>query len=476
MTPLNRTNRRDFVKLAATAAATATLASPSFLRAGMSGGSPTVHAWVTTKDKRYQPMDAPQWHPWSAVSPISIDLDPSQRYQEILGFGGAFTDATCSLMHQLDPKKRADLLAELYGPQGLRLSVGRTCIGASDYSKSVYSFDDSDQPDPDLKKFSIDHDRAYILPTLIEASKTNPDLFLFSSPWSPPAWMKPSHTMLGGNMSDTYFAPYAQYFLKFLKEYEAAGVKIRAVTVQNESDTDQSGRMPQAEWGQQYEAGFVSNFLGPVLEKSAPNTKIWILDHNYNLWGRVLDELSDPNVYKYVDGVAWHGYVGTPDAMTRVHNAFPQKSAYWTEGGPDVSDPAYATNWAIWGETFSGILHNWARCIVSWNLLLDEQGKPDIGPFSCGGVVTVNSKTGELTRSGQYWAFAHFSKVMQRGSRIIGSFGDMPGISHVAAQNPDGSHALVVTNKGPEQHLQCTLGSMGINMVLPADSICSFTW
>ncbi|MGH9435612.1 MAG: glycoside hydrolase family 30 protein, partial [Terriglobia bacterium] len=438
-----------------------------------------VRAWRTTKYQKFQPVDSPpQWETWTAVSPVGIQIDPAERYQEVLGFGGAFTDASCYLFHQMPAESRHALLSELYGPAGLGLSVGRTCMGSSDYSTEMYSYDESPAPDPALKGFSIDHDRKWILPTLREAREVNPDLFLFSSPWSPPGWMKPNGSMLGGCMDSKYFPAYAQYFIRFLRDYSAAGVKTQAVTVQNEVDTDQVRRMPAAVWGQEYEIGFVKDHLGPALKQASLDTKIWILDHNYNLWGRVVDELSDPEVYKHVDGVAWHGYVGTPDAMTRVHDDFPAKHAYWTEGGPDITSPAYATNWAEWSRTFAQILRNRARCIVSWNLVLDEKGKPNIGPFSCGGLVTIHSKTQQLTRSGMYYAFAHYSKVILRGARIFASSGDLPGIDHVVAENADGGRVLVITNSdsGREQRVQCTLGPHALDVTLDPDSIISLVW
>jgi glucosylceramidase len=471
-------NRRDFFKLAAAAGASAAVGATQ-VRAGAEVNPGQVRAWITTSHQKFQPIESPpQWEPWSGASPMGIHLDPAVRLQEILGFGGAFTDASCFLFHQMDPQARRSLLSELFGPEGLSLSVGRTCIGSSDYSTKLYSLDDAPEPDPELKRFNIEHDSAWIVPTLSEATQVNPGLFLFSSPWSPPGWMKPNRSMLGGCMDSTYFAPYAQYFVKFLKAYAAAGVKIQAVTVQNEVDTNQDRRMPAATWGQEYEMGFVRDHLGPALEQASLDTKIWILDHNYNLWGRVIDELSDPGVYKYVDGVAWHGYVGMPDAMTRVHNWFPAKHAYWTEGGPDITSPTYATEWADWSHTFAGILRNRPRCIVCWNLLLNEKGQPNIGPFSCGGLVTVNSKTGQLTRSGQYHAYAHYSRVIQRGARILASYGDLPGTDHVAAQNPDGSRVLVVTNRNDasQQRLQCTLGTRALNLALPPNSITSLVW
>lgn len=234
--------------------------------------------------------------------------------------------------------------------------------------------------------------------------------------------------------------------------------------------------MPQALWGQEYEMDFIKEHLGPALQQASLDTRIWILDHNYSLWGRAVDELSDPDVYRYVDGVAWHGYVGSPDAMTRVHDMFPAKNAYWTEGGPDYKDPDYATDWARWSSAFTGILRNWARCIVSWNLVLDENGRPDIGPFSCGGVVTLNSKTHAVTRSGQFHAFAHYSKTIQRGARIIASSGDIAHIDHLAAQNPDGTLVLILTNQGSDQQVRCTLRDQALNLMLPSDSITTLVW
>jgi glucosylceramidase len=470
---MDNSSRRSFLKIAAALAASSTLDSRLIALAPEAG---PLKAWHTAGQQRYASIEAPVWRSGAATSAMSIHLDPAQQYQQVLGFGAALTDSSCYLLEQLDPGKRKAILDESFGPSGLRLSVARTTIGASDYSVSAYSYDDTDSPDPELAHFSIDHDRKYILPLLKEARQTNPELFYFSSPWSPPGWMKAGNSLLGGSMRKHYFDAYAQYFVKFLQEYSVDGVKINAVTVQNEVDTDQDSRMPAALWGQEYEMDFVKDHLGPALQKSSPDTKLWILDHNYSLWGRAADELSDPDVYKYVDGIAWHGYVGEPSAMTRVHDMFPTKNAYWTEGGPDISAPDYATDWSKWSSTFTGILRNWARCIVSWNLVLDEKGKPNIGPFSCGGVVTVNSQSHEITRSGQFWAFAHYSKVIQRGAQVFASSGDLKDIDHVALQNPDGSHVLVLTNTGREQTVQCTLRDQYLSVSLPPDSITTLVW
>jgi glucosylceramidase len=490
---MNRTSRRDFLKLAASAGASVAVAGPARLHADPEEGPGPVRAWRTTEYEKFQALQSPpQWEAWTGASPVGIQLDPSAQYQEILGFGGAFTDASCYLMSQMAPEARHALLSDLYGERGLRLSVGRTCIGSSDYSTEMYSFDDGPE-DPDLKRFRIDHDRKWILPTLREAREINPDLFLFSCVWSPPGWMKAGGSMLGGSMREHWFAPHAQYFVKFLQAYAAAGVKIQAVTVNNEVDTDQDGHFPATLWGQQYEMGFVTDHLGPALAEASPDTKIWILDHNYNLWGRVVDELSNEGVYKYVDGVAWHSYAGTPDAMSRVHDMFPAKHMYFTEGGPPAHlfarrehhrfiFPSYGTDWSRWSRAFTNMLRNWARCVCVWNLLLDENGRPDITnpprPRRPGGLVNINSESKRLSYSGNYYAFPHYSKLIQRGAHVFATWGDLLGMDHVAAENPDGSRVLVVTNNngGLEQHVQCTLGSQALTLTLPPDSITSLVW
>jgi glucosylceramidase len=473
---MKTSNRRAFLRQSASAAASLACANPLLARGAAEAVSAPVRAWVTAGEDRFKPFAVGPWRPISATSTPSVEADAGQRFQSILGFGGAFTDSSCYLFSRMDAAPRQELMQEFFGPQGLRLSVARTCIGSSDYSLTAYTYDDSPTPDPDLKNFSIAHDRDYILPTLRDALQLNPEMFLFSSPWSPPGWMKSGGSILGGAMRKKYLAAYAQYFVKFIEAYKAEGVAIRAVTSQNEVDTEQEGRMPAALWGQEYEMEFVKAFLAPSIRDASLDTKIWLLDHNYNLWGRVLDELSDPGVFQQVDGVAWHGYAGNPDAMTRVHDAFPTKHTYWTEGGPEVFARDYAIDWAAWSAKYATILKNWARCIVAWNFVLDEQGKPNIGPFNCGGIVTLDSKTKQLTRSGQYWAFAHYSKVVRRDAQVIATKSTLTGIEHVAFANPDSDYVLVLTNRGEAQEIACAFEAKAMQLSLPRNSIVTLQW
>jgi len=477
-------SRRSFLKAASASAAALAVSSRVPAWAQTPGSQSSVRTWATFRDKRYVAGRPLTWTPVTEVAASAIALDPGATRQEILGFGGALTDATCYVLSQLADSERQAVMHDLFAPGEMALNVCRTCIGSSDYSRTVYSFDDSAEPDPELKKFSIDHDKAYILPVLRDARKVNPELFLFSSPWSPPGWMKANNSMLGGGMRSHSFGPYANYFVKFLEEYKAAGVPIDAVTVQNEVDAEQNGNMPACLWAQEQEIEFVASHLGPALRKAGSQTKIWVVDHNYNLWGRAIGELSVTAAYDYIDGIAWHGYVGTPEGMTRVHDAFPKKNAYWTEGGPDVRSPDYQTDFTKWAETYNGILRNWARSITAWNLALDEKGNPNVGPFSCGGVLTVENASHKVTRSGQYWAFAHFSRHIRRGAKVFATNGvgenareaGADPVSHAGFRNPDGSFVVVLSNRGQETRVQLLLGQKALEVELPADSVQTLQW
>jgi glucosylceramidase len=436
-----------------------------------------VSVRLTAGDHRYALSTALEWQNADrARTTDKIILRGIGSKQPILGFGAAFTDAACYVVTHLPEPERERLLQELFHPDQLGLSVCRLCIGSSDYARTMYSYDEG-EPDPELSRFSIAHDRDYILPILRQARKINPNLFLLASPWSPPGWMKDNNSMLGGTLRKRYLGPYANYIVKFLQAYEAEGVAVDAVTPQNEVDTDQDSRMPACLLPQEIEVEYVSKHLGPAIEKAGLKTRIWLLDHNYNLWGRAIAELDDDTVRKYTKSIAWHGYVGQPDWVQRVFAAYPEAEMYWTEGGPDIIDPDYARDWGKWSKTFCGILRNGLRCIIGWNLALDEMGKPNIGPFPCGGVVTVHSQTHEITRSGQYWAFAHYSRAFRRSSTIVRSDGEIKDIYHVVAENHDGTHAAVVTNTGSvPRTVWIQQAKNAVEVPLPSDSVVTLAW
>jgi glucosylceramidase len=464
--------RRTFLKLSAVGLGTV---AASKMAASSSDGmhnprsNRNIEVWTTDLETRCAPAASIPWQQ-GTVSKPGIVLTPGKTFQTILGFGAAFTDAACYMFNQLAEPAREQLFHEMFHPSEMGLNVCRTCMGASDYSTKVYSYDEG-EPDPDLQRFSIEHDREYILPMLRQVRTMNPELFLLATPWSPPGWMKTGGSMLGGSMRRKYLLTYSQYFLKFLQAYAAEGVPVQAVTPQNEVDTDQDGNMPACIWPQEYEIQFVK-ILGPLLEQNGLATKIWILDHNYNLWGRATNELDDPGLRRYCQGVAWHGYVGEPDSISRVHDAHPDVAMHWTEGGPDYRSP----DWTKWGHIFTAALRNWCESITGWNLALDEKGQPNIGPFPCGGVVTIDSRTKEITRSGQFWGLAHFSRFIRRGAHRFDSHSKLQDLDHVAVKNPDGKQVLVLSNSGARRSVTLQLGAMSAEVNLEKDSLTTLVW
>lgn len=488
-------SRREFLQAGSmTVAGVAVASRLPALAEGMQSSS-SVQVWGTFRDRRHAQLTPLAWKPARSIVPNAIRLEPTATKQEMLGFGAAFTDASCYLLNQLAANKRAELMRELFAPDQMAMNVCRTCIGASDYSTTLYSYDDSEQDDPQLTKFSIDHDKAYILPVLRDARKLNPELFLFSSPWSPPAWMKFNRNMKGGTIKKSSLEPYSRYFQRFLDAYKAEGVEINAITIQNEVDTTVDGRYASCLLAQEDEILFVKKYLGPLLQKTNRETKIWVVDHNFTLWGRAIGELSDPQAAEFIDGIAWHGYAGVPSAMTTVHDAFPQKHAYFTEGGPPREPhvpgapfPDPWTAWSRWAQWANDVVRNWARSITVWNLALDENGTPYIGIREEGdvlpgqslaghGLIQIDSKTREVTRTGRFWAMAHYTRHVRRGAKVFRTNGVGDGdVSHAGFRNPDGSYVVVLANRGGATKVQLVLGESVVEVELAQDSVHTLTW
>ncbi len=468
--------RRQFLKAVGSASALSLLSLQSSF--GEAAVDRQIRVFATSNTKKHEELAPIAWERLKSTHDAGgadqVVVDDSQRFQPMLGFGCAYTDASCFLLNSMQPDARRKLLHETFSPQEMNLNVGRTSIGASDYSRNVYSYNDT-ADDLTMQHFSIAHDEAYILPMLREMRRINPDLFLLSTPWSPPGWMKTYGSMLGGWMTERYLAPYALYFARFLEEYRSAGVPINAVTSQNELETDQGGSMPATYWPPELESDFVRDHLGPLLRRKNEKAEIWLLDHNYNLWKRVRWQMRDAELRKYVSGVAWHGYVGTPDQMSDLHLDYPELPFYWTEGGPDITDPKYAYDWTRWGTIFSAALNNWCRCLITWNLMLDEHGAPNIGPFSCGGLITLRGGT-ELQYSGQYWTLRHFSQHVARGAVRVASHSDASELSHVAFANKDGSGVLVLTNTGDQRDLALISGSRFARVRVEENSVTTLVW
>jgi len=345
-----------------------------------------------------------------SLSGVSTLEESSFSYNnDFLGIGVAITGSSCYNLSKMDVNKRRELLEFLYSKKGLDLKVGRLSIGASDYSAEIYTYDDVDE-DISLEHFSIERDKEYIIPVIKEILEIKPDLTIFSSPWSPPAWMKTGGSIGGGFMREKYLECYAEYFVKYIKAYKNEGIKISAVTVQNETETHQDGKMPACLWHPETEAKFIE-ILKDKLEENGIDTKIWCYDHNFSGVDRVDWCLKEfPELEKACDGVAFHYYSGNIEQTKFLKEKYPDLKLHFTEGGPRLYDN-YDSDWTKWGIMLIKALNNGYSSFTGWNLMLDEKGGPNVGPFFCGGLVTRNSIDNNLSYSGQYKAFRHFADI-----------------------------------------------------------------
>ena len=403
-----------------------------------------------------------------------VKIDPDKKYQKVLGFGGAFTDASCYLINNLDKDARNEVMKDLFSEKGMGFNVGRLTVAQCDFGRVVYSYNDTPE-DVEMKNFSIDPDRECMLPVVKQACDINEDLYLLSSPWSPPGWMKTGGLMTGGWMREKYLGAYALYYMKYIQEYAKAGIKIKAITSQNESETDQLSLMPAAYWHPEIEMAFLRDHLAPLLKKNGlGDIEFWIMDHNYIMWRRAKWMLDDPSLKAVVKGVAFHPYEGPAEVMTKLHEYHPEVDVHMTElGGGFEPSPENICNDAA---GFVDMMKNWSRSIFLWNIALNEQGKPHIGPFfqfdrtDGGGILQIHSKTQEVKHGHQYYALGHFSKYVKRGAVHIASECDVKGISQVAFQNPDGKYVVILVNPGEATEVSVALKDRYFQVATPEAS------
>jgi glucosylceramidase len=447
--------------------------------------APVVEVYVTTGDRAKLLNREPDLRLRDAASNVgpTIDVDQGVVYQEMIGFGAALTDASAWLMqHKLTPSQREALLSELFGREpGIGFSFVRLDMGASDFSLRHYSYDDmpAGQTDPSLEHFSIEADRAETIPILRRVLAINPRLSIMASPWSAPGWMKTTGSMIKGTLRPEAYAPFADYFRKFVTAYASEGVPIYAITVQNEPHFEPEN-YPGMRLDPAQRAKLVGQYLGPLFARSAIETRILDWDHNWDEPNSPLQMLADSTARRYVSGVAWHCYGGDVASQSVVRNAYPDKDVFFTECSGGNWAPKFADN-LVWTTRtlIIGATRNWARGVLMWNLALDEQHGPHTGGCGdCRGIVTINSSSGEITRNEEYYAFAHASRFVRPGARRIASSTGVEGMESVAFRNSDdGSKALIVVNTNPqEKAFTVRVAERTLQYSLPAGAVGTFRW
>lgn len=447
---------------------------------------PTTQAWVTTADRsRLLAADAaaPRFGA-AAVLPANIDVDAATRYQTMAGFGASITDASAWLItNRMDAAQREALMRELFGrgEGGIGFEFTRLTIGASDFSRSHYSLDDQPKGGADLAlaNFSLGPQRADVLPVVKQALAINPKLQVMASPWSAPGWMKTTDSLIQGQLRPDRYDAFARYLVRYVDEMGAEGVPIFALTIQNEPDFE-PGDYPGMKVLPAQRAAFVGQHLGPLLAQRGLKTQVIDWDHNWSHPENPSAVLADAVARPFISGVGWHCYEGNVSAQGPVRDAYPDKDVWFTEcsGGRWEAKWEVALPWMT-RNIVIGSTRGWARGALLWNLALDETDGPHLGGCKdCRGVVTIDSKTGAVTRNLEYYALAHASKFVRQGAQRIASTGAIGGLDNVAFRNADdGSLVLVVCNSATsEQRFSVRQNGQVLQYSLPASSIATLVW
>ena len=377
----------------------------------------------------------------------TIEVDPETKFQTIDGFGYTLTGGSATLINALPATEKDNLLNELFAntDQAIRVNYIRISIGASDLSATPFTYNDLAEGETDeaLAKFSIAKEQADLIPILKKIVAINPFIKILGSPWTAPIWMKTNKSFIGGSLKPEYYQTYAKYLVKYIQAMKAEGIVIDAITPQNEPL--HPGNNPSMYMTAVDQSNFIKTALGPVFKNSGIKTKIIIYDHNADKPEYPITILNDAEAKKHVDGSAFHLYAGPITALSKVHDAHPDKNVYFTEqwvGGP--SNFAEDLKWHV-STLIIGATRNWSKNVLEWNLAADPNYNPHTdkgGCTSCLGAITIAPA---ISRNVAYYVIAHASKFVPTGSvRIATNLTN--NLQNVAFKTPDGKNVLIVCN------------------------------
>ena len=420
-----------------------------------------------------------EFNPEASASVIRILL--KQKFQIITGFGGSFTESSAYLLSKLSSAKRIEVLEAYFGDSGAKYSLTRTHMNSCDFSLSNYSYAPI-AGDTLLENFSVEEDLNDIIPMIKDAMATSSDGFkIISSPWTAPPWMKDNNNYVGGKLLPKYYDTWALFFSKYITAYKAEGIDIWGFTVENEP-LGNGNNWESMIFTPQEMNDFVKNHLGPKLKADGHDAKILGYDQNRDElknWVEVM--YKDQEAAPYFAGTAVHWYASTfdffPKALQLAHDAAPDKYLIQTEACVDSEIPKWqddkwywtkeATDWGWdwaseeqkhlhpkyapvnrYARDIIGCLNNWVDGWIDWNMVLDKQGGPNWFKNWCVAPVIVDIETDEVYFTPLYFVMSHFSKFIRPGAVRIGLETSDKDLQVTAAQNPDGSIAVVVFNEG----------------------------
>jgi glucosylceramidase len=444
-----------------------------------------IRAWSlieTARDTGHllAPVAAPATAAAGATA-SAIVCDPAQRFQEIVGFGGALTESAAWVLAQLPAERRAEVLRRYFDPRdGIGYTLARTHINSCDFSLGSWSLDDT-PGDTALRDFTLEPMRRWVLPLIHDARRTagGDRLRLLASPWSPPAWMKTNGAMAnGGELRADCREAWARFFVRFLETMQRdEGVPVWALTVQNEPEAKQVWE--SCLYSPEAERDFVRDHLGPALTHAGfAGVKLLVHDHNRDiLEAHAKATFGDLAAAQYVWGAALHWYVSDDfAASSRVHSAFPDKALFFTEGCLEGGmKPGQWDRGERYARNIIGDLRNWVCGWIDWNIALDLTGGPNhVGNF-CDAPVLVDTRAGTVSYQSSFYYIGHFSRYVSPGARRIESVGGPSELQSIAFVNPDGSLVVVVLN-ATDRPLDFALATGGetLSCRIPAHAIHTY--
>lgn len=418
--------------------------------------------------------------PFTKLNPglPTIQVNDTQTYQTMEGFGFTLTGGTAVLLHRMNDQSRSAILHELFSTEGNSIGVSylRVSIGASDLDERVFSYDDlpSGETDPTLQNFSLAPDEEHLIPVLMEILALQPSLKILGSTWSPPAWMKTNGSTKGGSLRPEFFKTYALYLVKYIQGMKARGINIDAITVQNEPLNPDNN--PSMYLSADQEGMFIAKYLGPMFKENGIATKIFLYDHNADRPDYPISILNDPEARKYVDGSAFHLYAGPVEALSTVHDAHPDKNVYFTEQW--VGAPPDWRNDITWHvkTLVIGASRNWSRTVLEWNLAADPHQKPHTpgGCDRCLGAITIDGNN--VSRNPGYYNIAVVSKFVRPGSYRVDSTSteDLPSVAFLTPRKE--KVVVVLNNSGNPKNFTLSYNGEFASCHLPSWSVGTYVW
>jgi glucosylceramidase len=408
----------------------------------------------------------------------TITVNTSKRFQQMEGFGYALTGGSASLMNQLPENKKDAILQEIFGENEASLGVRyiRISIGASDLDAHVFSYNDlaTGETDSLLTHFSLSEDTLHLIPILKKALAIQPKLKIMATPWSPPIWMKTNKASKGGRLLKQYYASYALYFVKYIQAMKKQGIKIDAITMQNEPE--HGGNNPSLLMDAKEQKDFLVNYLGPQLKAANITTEILLYDHNADHPNYPISILNDAKAKTYAAGTAFHLYLGNESALSEVHDAHPDKKILFTEQWTGAKGDFGGDFLWHMEHIVIGTINNWATAVIEWNLAANEKYEPHTlgGCTECKGAFTIQGD--RISRNVSYYIIGQASKYIPVGAQRVESISNFATIKTVGFILPNGKKASLVLNTGKAVSINLLEGNNNIKFEMPAQSVSTIVW